>query len=116
LQTVVGVNAWVIHNDPTIWGADVKVFRPERWLEVDPTQLSSMEHNLLAVCTTSPEVKPKSLTRTTVRSRLEILHRQEHLAARNDKTCTFTREAVRLRFRGRKGVDDSQRVVREAEY
>ena len=50
LQTVVGVNAWVIHSSASIWGADVQEFRPERWLDVDPAQLSSMEHNLLAVC------------------------------------------------------------------
>ncbi|TKX26893.1 cytochrome P450 monooxygenase-like protein 5 [Elsinoe australis] len=30
--TVVGMNAWVIHRDPAIWGKDVDAFRPERWL------------------------------------------------------------------------------------
>jgi hypothetical protein len=43
----------VIHNDEAIWGKDVQEFRPERWL-VDPAQLSSMEHNLLAVRITFP--------------------------------------------------------------
>ena len=33
--TVVGVSAWSIHRNPTIFGNDVDTFRPERWLEVD---------------------------------------------------------------------------------
>ncbi|QKX60212.1 uncharacterized protein TRUGW13939_07355 [Talaromyces rugulosus] len=44
---VVGVNAWVIHNDESIWGKDVHEFRPERWL-VDKEQLSFLEQNYLA--------------------------------------------------------------------
>jgi cytochrome P450 len=31
--TVVGINAWVIHRRKEIWGEDVDIFRPERWLE-----------------------------------------------------------------------------------
>lgn len=30
--TVVGVNAWVVHRRPEVFGEDVEVFRPERWL------------------------------------------------------------------------------------
>ncbi|ORY62580.1 cytochrome P450 [Pseudomassariella vexata] len=30
--TIVGCSAWVIHRRPQIFGADVDVFRPERWL------------------------------------------------------------------------------------
>jgi len=84
----------VIHNDPTIWGADIQEFRPERWLEADPAQLSSMEHNLLAVCITATHLTLESLIRETVWSWFEILHWQEHLAARNDEACTLACEAV----------------------
>jgi cytochrome P450 len=96
LQTVVGVNAWVIHNDAAIWGADIHDFNPGRWLEVDPAQLSSMEHNLLAVCIDFPpaEVKHELIVFQTVRRGLKILHRQEHLAAGNDETRAFACEAV----------------------
>jgi cytochrome P450 len=31
--TVVAINAWVIHRRTEIWGEDVDIFRPERWLE-----------------------------------------------------------------------------------
>ncbi|KAI1337076.1 cytochrome P450 [Xylariaceae sp. FL0016] len=30
--TIVGCSAWIIHRRPEIWGADVDVYRPERWL------------------------------------------------------------------------------------
>lgn len=30
--TIVGCNAWVIHRNKEIFGEDVEVFRPERWL------------------------------------------------------------------------------------
>ncbi|KAI1078086.1 cytochrome P450 [Whalleya microplaca] len=30
--TIVGCSAWVIHRRPEIWGEDVDVWRPERWL------------------------------------------------------------------------------------
>ncbi|KAL4863672.1 hypothetical protein BDV12DRAFT_206324 [Aspergillus spectabilis] len=33
--TTVGVNAWVVHHDPTVFGRDHEDFRPERWLEED---------------------------------------------------------------------------------
>jgi cytochrome P450 len=33
--TRVAVNAWVLHRDEGIFGAQPKVYRPERWLEGD---------------------------------------------------------------------------------
>lgn len=32
-RTVVGVNAWAIHREKSIYGEDADYFRPERWLE-----------------------------------------------------------------------------------
>lgn len=32
LQTVVGVNPWVVHRDTAVFGEDVESFNPERWL------------------------------------------------------------------------------------
>jgi cytochrome P450 len=40
--TIVGCNAWVIHRREEIFGADVDVYRPERWLEADGEQLKKM--------------------------------------------------------------------------
>lgn len=40
--TIVGCNAWVLHRRKEIFGSDVDVFRPERWLEAQPDQLKEM--------------------------------------------------------------------------
>ena len=32
LQTVIGVNPWVVHRNSEIFGDDVESFNPERWL------------------------------------------------------------------------------------
>jgi hypothetical protein len=44
----VGINAWVIHSDESIWGKDVNEFRPERWL-VDKERLAFLDQHFLAV-------------------------------------------------------------------
>ncbi|KAF2712861.1 pisatin demethylase [Pleomassaria siparia CBS 279.74] len=41
--TIVGCNAWILHRRPEVFGADVDVFRPERWIEADPAQLKEMK-------------------------------------------------------------------------
>ncbi|KAF4550322.1 Cytochrome P450-like protein 22 [Elsinoe fawcettii] len=33
--STVGVNAWVVHHDPSVFGHDHDIFKPERWLEKD---------------------------------------------------------------------------------
>jgi cytochrome P450 len=45
----VGINTWVAHYDADIWGGDVSVFRPERWLEADAEQLKAMEGHYIPV-------------------------------------------------------------------
>lgn len=40
--TIVGCNAWVIHRRPEVFGEDVDVYRPERWLEAEKDQLNEM--------------------------------------------------------------------------
>jgi cytochrome P450 len=47
--TVVGCNAWVIHQSKEVFGADADVYRPERWLEsegADPARLSKMRQSM----------------------------------------------------------------------
>ena len=43
--TVVGCNAWVIHQDKEIFGNDPEVYRPERWLE-SPERTKVMDRTL----------------------------------------------------------------------
>ncbi|KAK3387414.1 cytochrome P450 [Podospora didyma] len=45
--TVVGMNAWVVHRDPDMFGPDADAWRPERWLEGDETRIKRMEASLL---------------------------------------------------------------------
>lgn len=40
--TIVGCSSWVLHDRPEIFGEDVHVYRPERWL-VDPNNASESE-------------------------------------------------------------------------
>jgi len=41
--TIVGCNAWVLHRRPEIFGEDVDVYRPERWLEAGDEKLKEMK-------------------------------------------------------------------------
>lgn len=47
--TIVGCNAWVLHQDKGVFGEDADVYRPERWLEsegADPAKLSIMRQSM----------------------------------------------------------------------
>lgn len=41
-----GVSAWVIHRNKGIYGEDVDVFRPERWLDEDEEKVKTMNRFL----------------------------------------------------------------------
>lgn len=47
--TIVGMHAWVIHRDATIFGSDANQFKPERWLQSDTETIKRMESGLLTV-------------------------------------------------------------------
>ncbi|KAL2856972.1 cytochrome P450 [Aspergillus pseudodeflectus] len=42
--TTVGINAWVLHHNPTVF-PDPEAFVPERWLESSPEKLKEMEQS-----------------------------------------------------------------------
>lgn len=41
-NTIVGINSWVEHRNPDIFGTDCDEFRPERWLIDDTRKLATM--------------------------------------------------------------------------
>lgn len=43
--TEVGCNAWTVHRDKSVFGEDVDVWRPERYLEGDPEAIKLMERS-----------------------------------------------------------------------
>ncbi|KAI1075116.1 cytochrome P450 [Whalleya microplaca] len=45
-NTVVGVNAWVLHRNKDVFGEDAHAFRPERWVEGDARRIKEMRRNL----------------------------------------------------------------------
>lgn len=45
--TIVGMNAWVVHRDPDVFGPDADAWRPERWLEGDEARIKKMYASLL---------------------------------------------------------------------
>ncbi|KAI9835132.1 MAG: hypothetical protein M1819_002501 [Sarea resinae] len=47
--TIVGMNAWVVHHDRSVYGHDADDFRPERWIISSPEQLKMMEKYFLSV-------------------------------------------------------------------
>lgn len=52
--TVVGINAWVLHQNKVVFGKDASCFRPERWLDSRPEQLKEMRRSLFTVSTPVP--------------------------------------------------------------
>lgn len=49
--TIVGMNAWVVHRDPAVFGPDPDAWRPERWLpgkqDGDQARIKRMDAALL---------------------------------------------------------------------
>lgn len=46
-QTIIGANPWVIHRQKEIFGADCDLFRPERWLEGDRSQMGMQVYSTM---------------------------------------------------------------------
>ena len=48
-NTIIGVNSWVVNRDKAIFGEDADIFRPERWIDSDPKDLTKMRTNMFTV-------------------------------------------------------------------
>ena len=48
---MVGVNAWVVHRDRSIFGEDVEQYRPERWLDASEEKLNQMNRTMFQFAT-----------------------------------------------------------------
>ena len=46
--TIVGINPWVLHRDPRIFGKDAEDWQPKRWLSEDADKVKYMDHHILA--------------------------------------------------------------------
>ena len=46
--TIVGINPWVQHRHPAIFGSEPESWNPDRWLTAQEKETKSMEHALLA--------------------------------------------------------------------
>jgi cytochrome P450 len=46
--TIVGLSAWVVHRDKTIFGEDAAQWRPDRWIEASSDQKRLMENSIFA--------------------------------------------------------------------
>lgn len=47
-NTLVGCNAWVIHQRQEVFGDDCAEFKPERWIEGDPDHIKKMNQSFFA--------------------------------------------------------------------
>jgi hypothetical protein len=98
--TVIGVNCWVVNRDKSIFGADADSFRPERWIDSDPADITKMRTNMFTVSRSEKKtLSMLKLTCAAVWSRREELHREEsrHDAADENHRRTLSQ----LRFDAR---------------
>jgi cytochrome P450 len=51
-DTVIDVNAWVLHRNSAIFGHDADTFRPERWIDSRAKKIKEMKRSLIAVSIT----------------------------------------------------------------
>jgi hypothetical protein len=57
---VVGINSWVAHRNPTVFGEDVDKFIPERWL-IDDEAYKRMDRYFMAVLNAPQLISNNSL-------------------------------------------------------
>jgi cytochrome P450 len=93
--TTVGMNAWAVHRDVDVFGADADCWRPERWLECDELTKSRMERGLLTVSTAHMQttsiiyINLKQLTETnTVWSWPQVMPGQAYFLPGNIQTSS----------------------------
>jgi cytochrome P450 len=45
--TIIGVNPWIMHRDPSIFGEDAEVWNPSRWIDTDAERVKRMDQHIL---------------------------------------------------------------------
>ena len=47
-RTIIGINPWVFHRCPHVFGPDAETWNPSRWLSEEEKETKSMEHGILS--------------------------------------------------------------------
>lgn len=79
--TVLGVNAWVVHMDQEVYGADAASWRPGRWVEASPDKRKEMDRALFAVSSSAIQINRQGMLilNLLVRRRVESMPGKKHL-------------------------------------
>ncbi|PKY06141.1 pisatin demethylase [Aspergillus campestris IBT 28561] len=105
--TVVGVNAWVLHRDPTIFGDDAHLFRPERWLG-HKDEVASMERHLFSFGAGSRTCIGKNISLIELNKLVPELYRHFEFELEGDEWQTenvfFVKPSFRCRVVSREGL------------
>jgi cytochrome P450 len=61
-DTRVALNAWVLHQDKSVFGEDADVYRPERWLEGGEAKAKAMDRHMYQVSFLTPLASQHTVT------------------------------------------------------
>lgn len=86
--TVVGVSSWAVHHNKDVFGQDVDVFRPERWLEASEEQVRLMERSMLHFGAGNHLCLGKNISAREMYKVVPSLMRTFKVGIRYDSSCT----------------------------
>ncbi|CAN8104061.1 unnamed protein product [Discula destructiva] len=82
-NTIIGVNCWVVNRDRDIFGHDAHIFRPERWIDNDPKDISRMRTNMFTFGAGARNCIGKNLAMMQLTKIIVELYRNFHITLEN---------------------------------